>query len=537
VLVRDYLRRNAWNWPERTAYVSHRRRLSWAEVAERSWRLARALADRGVGPGDVVASMLLDSHETVEVFFAAATLGAVRTGINYRYAPREIAHILADARVSVLVVEGGDCEAAFRSAGAELPDLRLVVGIGEHGCPLDYEALLAQSAPTPPWPPLGPADRVAVSYTTGSTGLPKGVLWRHGAVVEVGVNTFFQAGMQHDEVFLHCLPAAGVPILLASWNVFNGACIVLQDRFTAAGSLRLLADERVTSVLWVPTMLADVLAHPAFADHDLSALRQVMYGSAPASPALVRRALDRFGCRLQQWYGATEATAGWTNILHHEDHLRALAGEPELLTSCGRATAHCEVAVLDDAGRPVPDGEIGEICVRSDTLMDGYLGLPGETAEALRDGWLHMGDLGRRDARGYFYLVDRKRFRIVTGGYNVYPTVVENVLAEHPAVTEVCVVGAPDQRWGEAVVAVVVPAGSVAATGEPAAALRAELLAFCRPRLATFELPKRIDLVDALPRGATGKVLKRAVRDRYWPAAAPAVVAPAVAAPAAGSRG
>jgi acyl-CoA synthetase (AMP-forming)/AMP-acid ligase II len=317
--------------------------------------------------------------------------------------------------------------------------------------------------------------------------------------------------MRHDDVFLHALPAAGVPILLATWNVFNGACIVLQSGFDATGTLELLTAERITSVLWVPTMLTDLLAHPDLDSYDLSALRLVMYGSSPATPALIRRAIDRFGCEMQQWYGATEATAGWTNLLHHEDHLRALAGEPDLLTSCGRATLHTEVAVLDEQGNEVPDGEIGEICVRSNAIMDGYLNLPDETAEALHDGWLHMGDLGRRDARGYFYLVDRKKFLVITGGYNVYPTVVENVLAEHPGVCEVCVVGAPDERWGEVVVALVVPADGSAGPD----CLADELREFCADKLAAFEIPKRIDIVADLPRGATGKVLKRAVRDSY----------------------
>ena len=254
-------------------------------------------------------------------------------------------------------------------------------------------------------------------------------------------------------------------------------------------------------------MLTDVLAHPDIDRYDLSALRLVQYGSSPATPALIRRAIDRFGCEIQQWYGATEATAGWTNLLHHEDHLRALAGEPELLASCGRATLHNEVAVLDEQGRELPDGDIGEICVRSDAIMDGYLNLPDETTEALRGGWLHMGDLGRRDARGYFYLVDRKKFLIITGGYNLYPIVVENVLAEHPGVREVCVVGAPDERWGEIVVAVVVPAAASDGLVE-------ELRVFCAGKLAAFEVPKRIDVVAELPRGATGKVQKREVRDR-----------------------
>jgi acyl-CoA synthetase (AMP-forming)/AMP-acid ligase II len=504
MFIRDYLLNNARSWPDRPAYVSGAARRSWGEVTDRSLRLAKALQTLGVRPGDVVATMAEDGHEVIECWYAAGLIGAVRTGVNYRYAPREVAHILDDARVKVLIVEGGACERTFRSLDRPAPEH--VIGFGDHGFDLDYDTLLRVARPDPAMPALRAGECAAISYTTGSTGLPKGVRWSHGGVAAAQVNTWLQAGMRHDDVFLHCLPAAGVPILIATWNVVNGASVVLQKRFSAAEALTLLERERVTSVLWVPTMMNDVLSAPDFAAHDLSALRLVVYGSMPASPALIRRALDGFGCRLQQWYGATEATAGWTNILHHEDHLKAMKDEPELLTSCGRSTLHCDVAVLDDAGEPLPTGEIGEICVRGSTLMLGYQNLPGETAAVLRDGWLRMGDLGRRDERGYYYLVDRKKFMIVTGGYNVYPVVVENVLAEHPVVREVAVVGVPDERWGESVCAVVVAGGPVSAD---------ELVAFCRERLAAFEVPKRIDFVDSLPRGATGKVLKRRLRDTY----------------------
>ncbi|MGH3376187.1 MAG: class I adenylate-forming enzyme family protein [Actinoallomurus sp.] len=508
MLIRDYLLNNARSWPERLAYVSDAGRRSWGELTDRSLRLAKVLQSLGAGQGDVVATMAEDGHEVIECWYAASLTGAVRTGVNYRYAPREVAHILDDAQVKVLIIEGGACERVFRSLDGPVP--AHVIGVGAHGFDLDYETLLRDARPDPVLPPLRAGECAAISYTTGSTGLPKGVRWSHGGVAAAQVNTWLQAGMRHDDVFLHCLPAAGVPILIATWNVVNGATVVLERRFSAPDALRLLERERVTAVLWVPTMMNDVLSAPDFAAHDLSRLRLVIYGSMPASPALIRRAIDAFGCRLQQWYGATEATAGWTNILHHEDHLKALDDEPELLTSCGRSTLHCDVAVLDDAGSPVPVGEIGEICVRGRTLMLGYQNLPEETAAVLRGGWLRMGDLGRRDDRGFFYLVDRKKFMIVTGGYNVYPVVVENVLADHPAVREVAVIGVPDERWGESVCAVVVSAAPVTAE---------ELVAFCRPRLATFEVPKRIDFVDSLPRGATGKVLKRGLRDTYRTAA------------------
>lgn len=505
MLVRDYLENNARSWPERLAYVSSSGRYTWGQTADRSWRLAAALQSLGIGKGDVVATLSLDTQEVVEVWYACCTIGAIRTGINVRYAPREMAHIINDAGVKVLVVQG-ECESAFRAIEDELPSVVAVVGFGDHHFDHDYDRLLAGHVPARQWVELSDDDDIALSYTTGSTGLPKGALWSQGAVVKAELNTWFQAGMRPDEVFLHCLPAPGVPVLIATWNVFNGSTIVIMDKFSARHALELIQDEGVTAVLWVPTMIIDVLADPALDSFDLSSLRLVIYGSAPAPPALVRRAIDRFGCELQQWYGSTEGTAGWFSILHHQDHLRALDGNPELLSSCGRPTLHTQVALLDQEGREVTSGEVGELCVRSDTVMRGYLNLPEETTAALGDGWLHTGDLARVDDDGYLFLVDRKKFMIISGAYNVYPVVVENVIAEHPKVREVCVVGIPDERWGEAVCAVVVPAEDLA---------EEELATFCRSRLAKFEVPKRIDFVEALPRGATGKVLKREVRDRY----------------------
>lgn len=506
MLMRDYLAAQARSWPQRTAYVVGDRRHSWEQTASRSWRLAAALQELGVGKGDVVATLSRDGHATIEVWFACATMGAVRTGINWRYAPREIEHILRDAHVSVLLVEGGAPEAAVDSLDLTgIASLRHVVGIGDHHKELDYEALLAgqESLERESWPDLSGQDDLAISYTTGSTGLPKGAVWSQQSVVDAQLNTWLQSGARHDDVFLHCLPAAGVPILLATWNVFVGGTIVVMSQFSAGEALRLIEQERVTSTLLVPTMMLDVLDHPTRAECDLSSLRLVVYGSAPATPALVRRAIDAFGCELQQWYGSTEGVGGWFSILHDADHRWALENDPALLQSCGRPTLHTELRIADDDGQPLPVGEVGEVTVRSSTLMTGYLNLPQETAEALTDGgWLRTGDVGRLDDEGYLYLVDRKKFLIITGAYNVYPVVVENVLAEHPAVREVTVVGAPHPRWGQEVVAVVVRESDVD---------EQDLIEFCQGRLATFEVPKRIAFVGELPRGATGKLLKREV--------------------------
>jgi acyl-CoA synthetase (AMP-forming)/AMP-acid ligase II len=511
VLLRDYLVRNAEAWPERQAFASATATLTWGEVVDRASRLAAALGRLGVRHGDVVACMSTDTHEVVEAFYASAIVGAVRTGIHYRYTAREAAHILRNSGAKVLLLQGGRAEETFGQIPELPPTLEHVVGFGDHHRSQDYEQLLINHEPLAPegWPKLGPNDLATIGYTSGSTGLPKGAVSTHGAVVAAALNTWCQAGLWHEDVLLNgisCL--GGANIIFTGGNVFTGGKSVFLDHFSPQRFGELVEREAVTVALMVPTMMQDVLDSADFNRDSLRSLRLVIYGAAPATPSLIRRAISEFGCELQQWYGTTEATGGWTTILHHREHLHALNDAPEILSSVGRPTLQTELRIVDDDGIELPRGQIGTVAIRSQTLMNGYLDAPAETAEVLRDGWLEIGDLGYQSEQGYLFIVDRKKFKIVTGGFNVYPVTIENLLAEHEAVSEVCVVGIPDQRLGEAVCAVVVPAKPV----DPA-----ELVEFCRGRIASYAVPKRIDFVDSLPRNPAGKVLKREVRDRYYP--------------------
>lgn len=509
LLVRDYLLGNERTWPHRVAYVSNASHRTWGEVAERSRRLAAALRALGVRSGDVVGTMSSDGHEVVELWFAAAMLGAIRTGVNPRFAQAGIEHVLHDAEIKVLIVEGGGCEQ--RLAGVEhLPaTLQSVIGFGAHDQELDYERLLkeADELSVADWADVAGDDVAMFSYTSGSTSHPKGVVATHAAIEATQVNTWFQTGMDSDEVFLHTLPASGTNILMATWNVYNGSSVVLVDKFESVSAIEAIKRERVTTAVFVPTMLQDVLDELERRGDTLPSLRRVIYGAAPSTPALIRRAATVLGCELQQWYGSTEATAGWTTILTHADHLRGLNGEPEILGSIGRPTLHTELRIVDDAGTELPRGAIGTIAARSATTMLHYRNLPEQTASVLRrDGWLEVGDVGYQDDDGYVYVLSRKDYMIISGGYNVFPTTVENRLVEHPSIASAVVFGLPDERWGQAVSAALV-------VNEPID--EDELREFCRSALAGYEIPQRFFVVESLPLGSTGKVQRSDVRAMF----------------------
>jgi acyl-CoA synthetase (AMP-forming)/AMP-acid ligase II len=302
------------------------------------------------------------------------------------------------------------------------------------------------------------------------------------------------------------MPAGGVPIVHLCRNLYHASTMVILGKWDPERALDLIAREGITRTVLVPTMLSSLLETESAGHTDTSSLRQLEYGASPLPPATIRRAVELFGCPFLQMYGTTELT-GMASMLFPSDHELGMRSEPEILASAGRPLPYVEAKFVAEDGAEVPTGEIGELVVRTDLVIPGYWRAPEMYAEAVRDGWLYTGDLGRRDERGFLYLVDRKKFRIKSGGYNIYPVEVENVLAEHPAVREVCVVGVPDDRWGERVHAVVV-------LQDEAAVEPAQLIDFCRGNIADFKAPKSVEVWRSeLPKGSTGKIQKRAVLD------------------------
>jgi acyl-CoA synthetase (AMP-forming)/AMP-acid ligase II len=498
-------RRNGVNWADKPAFIALERQVTWGELDQRSDALGHAYRALGVMPGDRVAILTHDAIEVPECFLAAAKIGAIRVGLNPRLAALEIAALIEDCEPALLIY-AGEFQALVELAAPQLAAMKTLpafIGFGAgHGASLDYEELIARHSRDGR---LGqtPHEHVMIAYTSGSTGLPKGAIYPHEKFLRTILYTAMNEGLVHDSVWLQAMPAAGVPMMHMLRNIFLASTCVILGPWNPERALSMIDNHRVTHCVLVPTMLTAMLRVPDFASYDVGSMQLLAYGAAPLPPATIREALVKLRCPFLQMYGTTELL-GMTNMLYPSDHELGLSTRPELLSSVGRPLSWVDVRIVDEENKDLPDGEIGEVVVRSDLVFSGYWRAPEKSGEVFFGDWFRTGDLGRRDKAGYFYISDRVKFRIKTGGYNVFPTEVENVLAEHPGIHEVSVFGLPDNVWGDRIEAVV--------SLKPGAEVAVEALKeFCKDKIATFKIPKHIEIWDELPKGSTGKILKRAV--------------------------
>lgn len=468
------------------------RRLTYGEALVAVNKLANAFISSGLKQGDRITLLARNSIEYVLLYYAASKSGVVPVPLNYRLAPPEWIYIVNDARASMLIVSGHYVEAVDALRG-ELKAVERFISLDATGVPgwEDYQGWVS------PHPSIAPAILIDEDaelyqmYTSGTTGHPKGAILTHRAVTaNIGQISLAVRG-QPGERYLVVAPmfhAGAVPTVFTplSW----GGSLYIHEEFNPAEVVRALSEERIAFTALVPAMIqACLMRVPDIASRRYEHLHIIYYGASPIAEETLRRAMEAFRCGFVQSYGQTE-TAQAVTLLLPSDHQRALSQRPELLLS---------------AGRPA----VGEIVVRGPQIMRGYWNLPKESAATLRTGWLHTGDLGTLDEEGYLFIQDRVKDMIVSGGENVYPSIVENVLYQHPAIAEVAVIGVPDERWGETVKAIVVLRQGATATEE-------EIIEFCRRKLSGFEQPRSVEFTNFLPRNPTGKVLKRVLREPYW---------------------
>jgi long-chain acyl-CoA synthetase len=497
VRVGDVVRRFARERPAHVALRHGELELTYAQLDARSNRLAQALLAGGLSEGSRVTYLGRSAPEVIELLFAVAKIGAVIVPLNWRLSRRELAGVLADAQAPLLIAD-----TAYRqTAEALAPQALRIVGD-------DYEDWLRGHDAVDPGGRGEPGDIVVQMYTSGTTGVPKGVLTTHRNLAAAATTSSCWA-FDADTVSLTPLPLFHIGGI--GWvycGLWHGATTILVSEFDAAAVLDDLERLRVTNPIFVPTMLQMLTAVPGAGDRDHGALRSITYGASPITTTTLRAALRTFGCPMIGLYGLTESTGGVVHLDgddHHTDGPRQ-----HLLRSAGRPYPWVELRIVDPAtGHDVPPGSVGEVWMRAPNVMAGYFNRPAETAAAITgDGWLRTGDGGYLDGEGYLFLADRVKDMIVSGGENVYPIEVEEVLAQHPDVADVAVIGVPDGRWGEAVKALVVTRDGCAPEPE-------DLIAFARERLAGYKLPRSVDFVADLPRTQTGKVLKRELRERY----------------------
>ncbi|MDP6573657.1 MAG: long-chain-fatty-acid--CoA ligase [Rhodospirillales bacterium] len=510
MIVSDIVLRQAVQCPDKVALVWDGQPMTFAELKSRVLRFANALSALGIAKGDRVALLSTNRREHVEVVFALSVVGAVWVPLNYRLTAREIEVQVSNVECSAFIY-GDDMADKAEELRDRDTSIRQWIGIGAKAAiGHRYEDLMAKSSDSLPQIRVEPDDLITIMHTGGTTGLPKGVMTTHRQLVLGALYWSYGSGARSDDKMLQVLPmmASGGNIMQLA-QLMVGSTIHIAPRFDPEQVLRLIESERITYLPVVPSMIIFLLESPELTKHDLSSLKRIEYGSSPIPVDRLMRAGEVFDVDFQQTYGQTE-TSVLTNYLDGDDHRKGFSGEaPHLLESCGRCLLGYSGQVVDDDGNPVQRGEIGEYILRGESMMSGYWNLREVSERTLRGGWLHTGDAAKMDEEGYVYIVDRKVDKIISGGENVYPVEVENILSAHPGVLEAAVIGIPDERWVEAVKAIVV--------ARPGLDLKAQdIIGFCRDKLAGFKIPKSVDFMDALPRTAYGKVRRSLLREPYW---------------------
>ena len=492
-------------FPERTALIDSEEQITYRELGDRMARYAAVLRKCGLATGDSIAQLSTNRVDAICIIAAAAMAGLRYTPLHPLGSEEDQVFILEDAEVDCLIVD----EIAFNERGTKIvQNSRLKIKVFSFGSSDFAESIIAEARKVKPLPlkSLGLASDVGlIMYTGGTTGKPKGVVHTHRSLVATFLINMAEFEWPQEIRFLAVTPVSHAALGFIPPVLLRGGVFIMQGGFSPQGFLDAVESHNITSTFLVPTMIYVLLDHPETASADLSSLETVIYGASPMSPTRMLEALKTIGPVFMQLFGQTECPNTITALFKHDHDPE----RPELLSSCGQPLTGNDIRLLDDDGNEVAQGAVGELCVRGPLVMQGYWKLPDETAEALRGGWLHTGDLARADENGYLYIVDRAKDMIISGGFNVFPREVEDILDAHRGVGMTCVIGVPSEKWGEAVIAIVVrKAGSDVN--------EADLIALVKEKKGAVYAPKEIRFVDNIPLTGLGKPDKKAVRAEYW---------------------
>jgi len=485
--------------------VASGQRFSYAEFNDRCNRIANALVSKGLAKGDRVATLLMNGPEFIETFFGAAKVGGVIVAVNWRLVADELSFILNDSGAETLIFSSAFAEVVrdLQARGAEGTQVKHWIHLGDASerpdFAIGYAELTDAASSDEPEIRASDDDLLFIMYTSGTTGLPKGVMHSHNTALWGCITVAITADIRWGDRYLICLPLFHVGALNPLLSVIHrGGTAVIMAEFDPVRIWQIFTEEKISVTLAVPAMLNFMLKTYDASKHDTSALRWVMSGAAPVPKTLIEKyaAMD---IEIHQVYGLTE-TCGPACLISPDEAI-ARAG------STGKAFFHTDVRVVDSAGNDVEAGSTGEVWVRGPHLMLGYWNRPEATAETIVDGWLHTGDVAMIDAEGFVYIQDRIKDMIISGGENVYPAEIENVLAGHEGIADVAVIGMPSEKWGESPLAIVVKADENLSDSD--------VLDHCKGRLAPFKLPRGVEFIDVIPRNPTGKVLKRVLREQF----------------------
>jgi len=503
----DLLERDAKLYPEKIAIVYKDMKLSYGQLQKRVNTLAHAFLRMGLKKGDRIAFLLENCPEFVEISLATAKIGAVAVPLNFRLSPKELSYIINNSGASLLILEDKYKE----TIGMIQPELDgierfICVGKGERGR-INYEQLMMDSQEFRGEIRTHEDEIAFLLYTGGTTGKPKGVMVSHRNLISLAITMAIESQLYAEDVGLVITPlfhAASAWTMLVT--LFLGSTLVISRGFSSAeATLEMIQNERVTFSMMMPIILNELVKIEDFSRYDLSRFRRILTGGAPTNAKVMKELMERMDCGI--WTGGGQTEGGILSSIRLEEYLSQ--ENLEKLASAGRDAVGMRIRVVNDKDEDVAPGQVGELIGKGPSVMQGYWKMPKETDEALRNGWLHTGDLVKIDEEGYIYYMDRKKDMIISGGENIYSKEVEDAIITHPAVAEVAIIGVPDEKWGESVKALVVLKEGYEASEE-------EIIEHCKKSIASYKKPKSVEFVDSLPKSGVGKVQKNILRERYW---------------------